>query len=307
MCLIIHKPAGQSFNPTLFSVVKFHNPHGFGIMYPEDGIVRARKGLMTLGQIMALWDEHKDKHLAIHFRYATEGTVTPENCHPFRVLNKAEHGRDLYMMHNGTIRAVPIKQKDRSDTFHFVTHYLAPLLQDQPGLIDNEKFQEFISGMIGESKLLFMDGDGQVIIINRNKGSTAGDVWVSNQYSLKYPKPDNRRGAKAAAAAKAATTATVATRPFVPTTALTASSPWKASQPSQSSQPSVSSLPSVINNVIPIRPADPTPIIPEVTTVLNAAADDDSGQQLAGILRRAGDSIIPRGEPVPFIPADHYP
>jgi glutamine amidotransferase len=317
MCLIIHKPAGATFNPTLFSVVKFHNPHGFGVMYPDNGVIRARKGLLNLHQILQLWDELKDKNLAIHFRYATEGMVTMENCHPFRVLNREKHGRDLYMMHNGTIKAVPIKDKGRSDTFHFVTHYLAPLLQEQPELIDHTKFQEFVGGMIGQSKLVFMDGDGKVIIINRDLGSTRGDVWVSNQYSLKYPRPETRRGAKA----KAAATGTVVGGTTTHTTTRT-HTPAVVTPPANIAKPAVTVKPNVVNPppAYPARSAVPavvtTPgvaVTPPktadlmVNTALVPTENTNSGRQLEGILPRVPRlNVVGSDAPKPFIPLEHF-
>lgn len=275
MCLIIHKPAGKAFNPALFGIIKFHNPHGFGIMHPNgNGEIKARKGLLSMLQILELWDEHYDKNLAMHFRYATEGAVTPENCHPYRVLNKAEHGRDLFMMHNGTLRAIPIKTKGRSDTFHFVSNYLAPLLREHPDFINSKKFQEFVGGMIGTSRLLFMDGDGETIIINKELGSMQGDVWVSNQYSLKYPKPDTRRGAKK----KTETTTTTSS-----TTTATSST---------------TSVPAVIP---PPAPANVVPMDDPSREVEHASATRSSlmatthlhGSQLDGILPRSSRTQEP--------------
>jgi hypothetical protein len=188
MCIIIYKKANARFDEELLRASIFHNPDGFGIMYAEHGRVIGVKGLFKPESVLRIWNENIDREIAVHLRFATSGEVTSKNTHPFQVLNLAEHGRDLWMMHNGTINTVKITDKDRSDTFHFVEGYLKPLLADNPDQLYNEAFQKFLGLTVSGSRLLFMEGDGRVTIINKNQGKIKAGCWVSNTYSIVKPK-----------------------------------------------------------------------------------------------------------------------
>lgn len=187
MCLIIHSPTYHAIHEQRIINSYVRNPHGFGLMYPENGLVRVVKGQMELFDFLDLWDQHKRKNVAIHMRFRTRGEISDANVHPFRVLKKDVHGRDLWMMHNGTIKGIVPPKSKHSDTYHLVKDYLFPLLSKNPDLIDDETFQKMIKKIVGISRLLFMDGDGKVIIINRDKGYTIGQNWLSNVHSIAEP------------------------------------------------------------------------------------------------------------------------
>lgn len=62
----------------------------------------------------------KDEAVAVHFRWATHGSVKVGNCHPFVYKGFA-------MMHNGVL---PIASKhDKTDSQIFLQQSLGPLLQ----------------------------------------------------------------------------------------------------------------------------------------------------------------------------------
>jgi hypothetical protein len=186
MCLILHRPIDKTFDSGLFVPAIQNNPHGFGIMFPMgDGRVKAIKGMFNLETIYKIWEKVAGREVAAHFRFTTAGAKNVDNCHPFKVLDFDEHGRDLYMMHNGTMGAVPRPQQDMSDTWHFVENYLRKALVVKPELIDNPEFQKFLGDIVGSNKLLFMDGKGLVTIINGNLGSERDGCWISNTYSIR--------------------------------------------------------------------------------------------------------------------------
>ncbi len=77
------------------------NPHGWGIMY-GGGIVKepVNAGGSTLLPLI-LKDLPPQKNMLAHIRYATVGSITEENCHPFSGSDIS--GREWTMIHNGTI------------------------------------------------------------------------------------------------------------------------------------------------------------------------------------------------------------
>jgi hypothetical protein len=185
MCQIIYKPAGAELDLQVLRSAKMGNKDGVGIMFAtQDGRVSVHKDLMDINSVLALWDEFKHEDLAIHFRFSTGGRIDKENCHPFRILSKERDGRDLWMMHNGVLHEVN-STINFCDTYIFVRDYLGPILRKNPDLFDRDDFKELLEDTVGSyNKLLFMDGNGKVTIINKDSGSEKDGVWVSNKYSL---------------------------------------------------------------------------------------------------------------------------
>lgn len=98
MCIIIVKPAGVKL-PT-FNVLKTAagaNRDGCGFMTSDGLTYHAlrrdfRKFYHELRRIATV-----DRSVAIHFRWATHGSVCLANCHPFNFRN------ELLLMHNGVL------------------------------------------------------------------------------------------------------------------------------------------------------------------------------------------------------------
>jgi hypothetical protein len=75
-----------------------------------------------------------------------------------------------------------------SDTQIFINEYLKPLLKQTPELLYTQSLQKLIKGFIGTgNKLIFLDSNSKVTIINENQGTqlpeTQGGCWISNTYS----------------------------------------------------------------------------------------------------------------------------
>ena len=109
-----------------------------------------------------------------------------------------EGAESLWMMHNGTMKdIVHDLEKHRSDTYHFVNYYLRKILEKDPLLIHDEFFQEMIQKTIstgavtkmGTNKLLFLNGLGDTVYVNKDSGTEHKGVWISNDYSIKKPSP----------------------------------------------------------------------------------------------------------------------
>jgi hypothetical protein len=104
MCVILVCP--ENVRPDRATIAACHeaNPHGAGVAWREDGVVRWFKGIEPGGiepLIAGLSGE-----IVIHFRWASVGEVTPKLCHPFPVSAKANTRLSgqarAVLFHNGT-------------------------------------------------------------------------------------------------------------------------------------------------------------------------------------------------------------
>ena len=80
------------------------NPHGAGVAWRQDGMVRWQKNLGP--EEVANVIGGLDGELVIHFRWASVGGVNPQLCHPFPVnrgaSTKLEGKAGRVLFHNGT-------------------------------------------------------------------------------------------------------------------------------------------------------------------------------------------------------------
>lgn len=197
MCIICIKKKDQEYDPRYIEkMYDMGNRDGFGMMWTEkvDGIARVRwvKSTGFPTQLKEIYKKYMDNDVAIHVRNATYGAKDVDNCHPYCVLDvDLGHKIDLYMMHNGTIREVQV-DKGMSDSFNFATKFLRPLLAkgNNYKFIYDVDFQNFLAGIIGPNKLVFLDNKNEFIIINSDLGSYhPTGCWVSTKSDIKLPDP----------------------------------------------------------------------------------------------------------------------
>jgi len=184
MCVIIDKPAGLILAKEDILAAANRNEDGLGVMYrdPSTGEFKVHRQLFDKwkeGATTWEWMEKlKDVHAVFHLRMSTHGGVTLPNAHPFQVLNKKDHGRDLWFMHNGVFHFTP-NHATKSDTRMFNEIWLQPVLSKAPDLIFELAFHDMLEGLTGSNnKLLFMDDQGN--IIRTGKWETRDGCAVSN-------------------------------------------------------------------------------------------------------------------------------
>tara|TARA_R100000278_G_scaffold112752_1_gene90659 strand:- start:492 stop:1247 length:756 start_codon:yes stop_codon:yes gene_type:complete len=175
MCIAILKPANKSVKKKNLRESFLNNKDGAGYMYSKDGILNIYKGFFTFDDF---WKSYRENVVnngnpitAIHFRITTHGLVNRTNCHPFRI------SQNLGVIHNGIISDVDDHAK-KSDTWMFNETILKTLPE---GFIYNPSIMKLIEGFIDNSKLVFLDHNGDYAIANEKKGHWNKDVWYSNR------------------------------------------------------------------------------------------------------------------------------
>jgi hypothetical protein len=185
MCIAIYKPAGVEIERDTLRNCWDHNKDGAGFMYPLDGKLVMEKGFMRWKVFKRHWnrlgDLRKELPIVLHFRTATHGSVSPPNCHPFKLEDT-----DIGYVHNGVIREVTVpKNSDLTDSEVFGQAYLNRLSEAVEGgltidMLDEAWLHNMIDGVIGHSKLVFMDNEGKVTIVGEKSGWKVNGVWYSN-------------------------------------------------------------------------------------------------------------------------------
>lgn len=185
MCVIILRPAGAVIPEENLRACWSRNHDGWGLMYAEDGQVHVKKSLVN-EDFLDYYRSLDGKQVAIHFRLKTLGKIDEVNCHPFPVLTKEEHGQDLWLMHNGSLNELPTVDSAMSDSWHFATMFLRPILLGNPDALRNDYLIRVLDKWTGWSKFLLMNGNGETFIINKSSGAELfGGCWFSNEYSHK--------------------------------------------------------------------------------------------------------------------------
>lgn len=172
MCLLIASPNGSI--PSLESQLESYisNPDGFGIAYVDIKYrLKVFKGLFEPEDISQLLTLAEGRPYIAHWRWASHGTTSRANCHPYHVRS------GLVMAHNGVIKT-PIERESRSDTWHYVKNVVRPALG---GKRTPEDIRPMLEKTSKGSKLAFLSERGDITIIHESSGHWNGGVWYSNE------------------------------------------------------------------------------------------------------------------------------
>ena len=188
MCIIMSKPAGVEF-PSILTLRNCWNanPHGAGYAVAYKGRVFIRKGFMTWEDFVEAvdFDGLVDYSCVFHFRFATHGSKSPGNCHPFPVtgdLRKESRRTEVAIAHNGVIQNVKITKKDYSDTMSYIEQTIGPFWKRC-----KEKGSKYMYSIKQNretltkdtrSKWSFLFADGK--IVNVGDGVKSDGLWYSN-------------------------------------------------------------------------------------------------------------------------------
>ena len=120
MCVIIIKPENMSLSEKNLSLAWSANKDGAGIIVPQKN-PRIVKGIMNEEDLKKILQPLHNQLVVIHLRFATHGSVSPENTHPFKA------GDRRWLMHNGVLSAYGEQGiKGCSDSAHLASD-ISPL------------------------------------------------------------------------------------------------------------------------------------------------------------------------------------
>ena len=192
MCLILAMHPGCNMPDALWANALVYNPHGYGVSYPEDGKIVIEKRLnWDIFEFADRVRQLSDKPRLVHMRYATVGKIDDDNCRPFHVVKGNQPNHNWAFCHNGTLRIdglVP-KNSEWNDSRHFLVKYLQPIMKHNPDVIKEPAFQNILLKTIGINRLAFINGNGEFVILNSDRGFSTqhGGIWMSNGYSISTP------------------------------------------------------------------------------------------------------------------------
>jgi hypothetical protein len=204
MCLLVTQ---SSSSPVLSDawLENFYdyNSDGVGVMFSNNGDLVIKKIIPKNAQefIQFYRADIQGRDCAFHLRMRTHGAIDLLNCHPYEVLNRAEHGIDLWLMHNGILSTGNKANEKLSDTWHYINDYLKPMLAGNPDFAFHPAFKALVADHIGGSnKFVLMDNEGRSVVINEDAGVYWAGLWLSNTYAWDASKSagKNRVNAKKA-------------------------------------------------------------------------------------------------------------
>lgn len=181
MCIAIYVPAGKVIGKKTLKRCYEANPDGFGFAYFNNDhrlVVRKFVGNVIESEIEKFYElrqQQIDKQFIVHFRIATHGEVTTKCCHPF-VVN-----RKLVFCHNGILGIKFTnglsKTGNMSDTMKFNELCLQKLPKN---FMDKPLYKFLLEHAIDYSKMILLNSEGKVWILNESKGEWSNGIWYSN-------------------------------------------------------------------------------------------------------------------------------
>ena len=143
-----------------------NNSDGAGFCYARDNRIYLSKGYKTFKPFYrAVKNRIEDKDSAIlHFRIASVGDITEENCHPFIITDdKHELCRtevcttEPVIAHNGSL-SIKATKHGKSDTRQFARFLGDPVIRDN--LFRRNNLLRLVSNSIGYSRIIIMNRKG---------------------------------------------------------------------------------------------------------------------------------------------------
>lgn len=183
MCMLCVVPPNvlPSRDKLMYSAI--NNPDGFGFAI----VISSEKRILVehtldadyaVNRFLEMRAKYPDDYALWHARYATHGSVSVDNCHPFYVMDEM-----TVLAHNGVL-PIDIPAGDtRSDTRIFTEDILAKMGGVKS--LDNPHMYNMIEEYTSGSKLCVLTidpkADYQMYLVHADKGTEDDSkVWWSN-------------------------------------------------------------------------------------------------------------------------------
>lgn len=163
-----------------------NNPDGFGfaIVIPNEKRIHVERTMnadASISRFLEMREKYPEGYATWHARFATHGTTSVDNCHPFQV---GVGNTQTYLAHNGILPVLEPVGDTRSDTRIFAEDIL-PTIGGVTSL-DNEQVWNILEDFTQGSKVVILTIDPrakhQCYLLHENKGwKDDSGVWWSNQ------------------------------------------------------------------------------------------------------------------------------
>lgn len=183
MCMLCVVPPNVIPSREKLENSALNNPHGFGfaIVIPSENRIHAERTMdadASINKFIEMRKRHPEGYAMWHARFATHGSQSVENCHPFRVNGD----RKTYLAHNGILPVLE-DDSDRSDTRIFAEDVI-PAMGGLKAL-DNEQVWNILEDFTTGSKVCILTVDPvakhQMYLLHEEKGwKDDSGVWWSN-------------------------------------------------------------------------------------------------------------------------------
>lgn len=157
-----------------------NNPDGAGFMYVKDNKVRIYKHMKFKPFYRAFQNArfaNQNSRFVLHFRKASVGNVSIENCHPFWIRkNKTA------LVHNGTIIDLKTATTNTEKNEDSDSKKLCNMLSDFPAdWMTNKAIVKIISSYVGRNKIVILDKNNTLWTFNPDDFIKDGKILYSNE------------------------------------------------------------------------------------------------------------------------------
>lgn len=188
MCLLCYYPPQAETDLNALENSCLNNPDGFGwsALDTKSNEIKTFHSMNPDEAVTTFEAERKrnpETYALFHARLATAGTVTTDNCHPFRIGG----GVNAVLGHNGHLPVEIRKGDQRSDTRVFAEDLFPQRFQALDSRKRFKKLEKWARG----NKLVILNADSRlqkpVYLVNEAAGLWDSGVWYSNtSYSFDY-------------------------------------------------------------------------------------------------------------------------
>lgn len=184
MCMLCVVPPNVIPSREKLENSALNNPHGFGfaIVIPKEDRILVEHSMNadeSINRFIEARGKYPEGYAMWHARFATHGSTTLDNCHPFKVGNDSKS----YLAHNGVLSIIEPKGDLRSDTRIFAEDLL-PHMGGVPAL-DNVQLWNMLEDFTSGSKVCVLtlnpNAKYQAYLLHEEKGwRDDSGVWWSN-------------------------------------------------------------------------------------------------------------------------------